>query len=60
VADAQKIITVHGGVAPDLMNRILTDLERALDAVGATRVQIDPSTHYDTTVLAVLPHPRQG
>lgn len=51
---AQKIITVHDGVGPELLDRILSDLEEALEDAGATRVWVDPAVTA-TTVMAMLP-----
>lgn len=48
------VVTLHAGLRVDLMDRILTDLERALTEAGATSIGIERSAEA-LTVCAELP-----
>lgn len=50
----QPVLTMHRGLAPEVMNQVLTAVEAALDGVGAQRIRIAPEGR-DLTVMATFP-----
>ncbi len=55
MADHRRIITVHTPLEQEVLDEVLSSVERALERVGSPRVWIDAEGRPDLVVMAELP-----
>jgi hypothetical protein len=55
VTTPRKILTLHPPLGDSTLDRILTSLEGALLAQGASRIWVESECYPDLTVMATMP-----
>ena len=55
MSSTRKILTLHPPLGDQTLDGILTSLESALMAAGATRIWVESESYPDLTVMADMP-----